>query len=260
MDNKNYYELFDWSAANLDNHLKDKITKILMTIPRDVQNIIDIGCGDGTITNQLGKKFDVIAVDRSKNALNFVKTKRLRSSSDEIGVASNKFDLVFSSEVLEHLTDDIFEATVSEIKRLTRRYIYLTFPNNENIEKNYIKCPQCSFIFNRSYHLRKINLKFIKGLFSEFEVVNAFEFGTKIRGYNLFLGRIKHALSPAESWIPKFWINPAQVATLCPSCNHKFMINPKFHPVGFICDAFNTFLSPKKPYQLFIIMKRKTES
>ncbi|MGD9488331.1 MAG: class I SAM-dependent methyltransferase [Calditrichaceae bacterium] len=258
MDNKSYYESFDWTAANLDNHLKDKIKQILLTIPHDVQNLIDIGCGDGTITNQLGNKFNVIAVDRSRNALNFVTTKRLRASSDKIGAATNKFDLVFSSEVLEHLPDEVFESTISEIKRLSRKYIYLTFPNNENVEKNYIKCPQCAFIFNRSYHMRKLNLKIIKELFSDFDVIKSFEFGTKIRRYNGLLAVIKHAIAPPESWIPKRWIKTTQAGTLCPNCNKKFLITPKIHAVAFICDLLNILLSPKKPYQLFVLLRRKS--
>lgn len=73
MDNKNVYEKFDWEQLQTKN-LLNKIEIINEFIPDDVKSIIDIGCGNGIITNMLSAKYDVTGVDRSEKALSFVTT------------------------------------------------------------------------------------------------------------------------------------------------------------------------------------------
>lgn len=131
LDNSAYYEHFDWEKSNLSVRLRSKIEKIFEFMPEDVKTIMDIGCGDGTITNELAKKYDVTGVDRSKTALSFVKTKKILSSSEKIDVPDKSFDMVFTSELLEHLENEVFYVTIKEIKRISKKYIFLTVLNNE---------------------------------------------------------------------------------------------------------------------------------
>lgn len=95
MDSKELYEKFDWDSLK-EEHLKSKIVKILEAIPPNVSGIIDIGCGNGAITNAIGKIYDVTGVDRSESALKFVKTKKIQASSDSIPVDDHSFDMVAS--------------------------------------------------------------------------------------------------------------------------------------------------------------------
>ena len=256
MDNINYYEQFDWAKANLAEKLIEKIIVIKKNIPKDVFTIIDIGCGNGIISNSLNDEFNIYAVDRSRNALQYVKTKKILSSADNLGISSNTFDLVLSSEMLEHLAEDIFIRAINELKRISKKYIFITVPNDENIRKKLAKCPSCDMIFNTVYHLRRINLDLIKSLFPEYHVIKSFTFGNKMRDYSQFLEKIKHKFSPASSWIPNYWTKDGRRATMCPSCSTKFDIPYKFHPIGFICDVLNVLVSKKKMNQLFVLLEK----
>ncbi|HPS28159.1 MAG TPA: class I SAM-dependent methyltransferase, partial [Bacteroidales bacterium] len=93
IDNKKYYEQYQWDVID-ESGLSGKIQKILETIPQDVVSIIDIGCGNGIITNELGKKFTVLGVDRSANALTHVKTEKLQASSADIPLPDASYDMV----------------------------------------------------------------------------------------------------------------------------------------------------------------------
>lgn len=216
LDNELFYEHLDWVEYSGETKLKRKTEKIFETIPSDVEAIIDIGCGDGTITNQLAKKYDVTGVDRSKTALSFVKTKKILSSSEKIDVPDKSFDMVFSSELLEHLEDQSFHDTIVEMKRISRRYIFITVPNSETIEKDLIKCPDCGWIYNRSYHLRSINLEKLMSYFPEYKIIKSFEYGAGKRGYNRHLTILKHKLSPPSSWMPPRWTHKSEWETFCP--------------------------------------------
>jgi len=255
MDNKELYEKFDWSSLK-EEHLRDKISQIFNNIPPYVTNIIDIGCGNGVITNELSKKYDVTAVDRSQAALKFVNTKILNSSSDNIPLEDDKFDMIFSSELLEHLTLDVLKGTISEFKRLSKKYIFITVPNDENPDKLSIACPKCNYKYNSPNHLRSFNTKNLSSLFPEYKMINTFTFGKKIRYYNKYILKLKTSISPSKSWIPYYWMPKEKRETTCPSCETTF-INPyKFNLLSFGCDLLNIVVSPKKPYWLFMVFEK----
>jgi ubiquinone/menaquinone biosynthesis C-methylase UbiE len=256
MDNTEYYEKFDWEKANLNEKLKNKVECILNQIPARVKLILDVGCGDGAISNALNSKFEIIALDRSRNALKNVQAKKIISSAEALGVGDFSCDLVFSSEMIEHLTDSDFEKALSEMKRVSKKYVFLTFPVDENIEKELVECQRCGYRFNKIYHLRKLNLQIIKPYFTEYKIKNSFNFGKKIRRYNKFLGNIKHKYSPPNSWIPPRWTPDNRRSTMCPNCQYHFEIPYEFNLVATACDLLNILFSPKKPYQLFILFEK----
>jgi ubiquinone/menaquinone biosynthesis C-methylase UbiE len=254
MANPEYWER-EW-RAEFNTYYQLKIEKIIDTIPSDVNSVIDIGCGNGVITNELAEKFDITGVDRSQKALNAVQTKKIRASCDHIELPDMSFDLVFSSEMLEHLEHDLFKGAIHEMKRLTKKYIFITVPNDENINKYLVECPNCKQIFNKTYHLRRINLDVITTEFPEYKVIDHFTFGKKMRDYHPLLEKIKHEFSPPHAWIPNLWTPDGYRNTLCPKCATEFEIPYKFHAIGFFCDIINTIISPKKRHQLFVLLEK----
>ena len=257
MDSKEYYEKFDWDYAKLDQKIKDKIDLIIIAIPSEVKSVVDVGCGDGTITNELNKKFKVTAIDRSFNALKYVTSNKTQASADLLPIKSKSTDLVFSSEMIEHLPETIFINAVAELKRISNKYIFLTFPNDENIEKQVTQCPKCKFNFNKSYHLRSINIEIIRKLFPEYKVVIQFEYGMKIRGYKKVLSSLKHKFTPPIAWIPSFWTPNQKRTTMCPSCEEEFEIPYKFNLPAYSLDMMNILVSKKRPYQLCVLLEKK---
>jgi SAM-dependent methyltransferase len=256
MDSRAYYENFNWEEAKLSEKLGSKIQKIISIIPGDVNSILDVGCGDGVISKGLQTKYKVFATDRSINSLKYVETEKFQSSTDNLPVQTQSIDLVFSSEMIEHLPDEIFYNALDEFRRVSKKYIMLTFPNNENLEKNLVQCPNCNSRFNKSYHLRSITANSIQVFFSEYKLINSFTVGTRIRGYNNSLSAIKHKFTPSSVWIPKHWTPDGRRSTMCPKCNTKFDIPYNFSLFAYACDALNMVLSPKKPYQICVLLEK----
>lgn len=256
MDNKIFYEEFDWDGFKEDT-LKEKVKKVLEVIPDEVNSIVDVGCGNGIITNVLTQHYDVIAVDRSAKALSYVQARSVQSSADDIPLESESTDMVFSSEMLEHLEEDVLNGSIAEFKRISKKYIFITVPNDENPDKLSIECPKCNYIFNRPNHLRSFNKKSITGLFPEYEVLKSFTFGKKVRYYNPRILNIKKKYTPSTSWVPYYWISKNDRQAICPSCEHSFYYEYKFNPFAFTLDIVNVILSSKKPYWLFVLLKKK---
>jgi SAM-dependent methyltransferase len=255
MDNKNFYEQYQWHSIDKVG-LDSKIKRIIGTIPNDVVSVIDIGCGNGVITNELAGKYDVTGVDRSRRALESLKTKSVCASSDAIPLPDLSFDLVFSSEMLEHLDNQTLSASIDEMKRLSKKYILITVPNAENLNKFLVKCPNCKFRFNHSYHLQSLDITRLTKLFTGFTVKNYFEYGPGVRTYNNMLSRWKVRMCPSASWFPYFANHTKDEQNMCPSCEHVFYHNYRFHLLAFGIDVLNVLISPKRPYWIFMLFEK----
>jgi len=109
-------------------HMKRMLRGILQTI--DYRSVIDVGCGQGHNLPLLveGRSLDrVTGIDVSKPALERAK-ERVNADFHQLDVQQDaldgKWDLVFSSLVLEHLPDD--EAALRNIRRMAGRHVLIT--------------------------------------------------------------------------------------------------------------------------------------
>ncbi len=238
-----------------------KVDRIRAVIPDDVRSIIDIGCGNGLITNELARDFDVLGADINASKLEFVNAPHIQASCDQIPRPDHSFDLVFSSEMIEHLPDKLFLRTLEEFERLSRKYILITVPNNEPLHKLQVQCEKCHKRYHKNGHLQSFTKGSIKKLFPSWKIVKLEEFGKPVRGYKKWLADLKHTFTPPESWIPSHWVKTQGVPYhFCLHCGAKNHIRSRYHVLSFILDSFNTLISPKFPSHLLICLERKSIS
>ncbi len=86
------------------------------------ENVIDIGCGYGDFINNINAK-NRYAIDLNpdaagylSDAIKFYSTK----ATDLSCIADSSIDIAFSSNLLEHLTDDELEKSISEFWRILK--------------------------------------------------------------------------------------------------------------------------------------------
>lgn len=130
--------------------------------------VLNIGIGNGALERlALAKGVDIWSLDPSERAV-----ERLRERlglveqihcgySQAMPFAENGFDAVVMSEVLEHLDDNVLQATLQEVHRVLRpggRFIG-TVPARENLADLQIVCPQCGIQFHRWGHVRSFDVK-----------------------------------------------------------------------------------------------------
>jgi ubiquinone/menaquinone biosynthesis C-methylase UbiE len=113
----------------------DHVAKLLGLRQREIQNVLEVGCGTGDVIARLtalkiGNEFvGVDVVDPKMNNdtvrdipnLSFV-----RQTTDTLPFEDASFDLVVASHVLEHVTDE--RHFLKELARVSRRYIYVEVP------------------------------------------------------------------------------------------------------------------------------------
>lgn len=106
---------------------------------RPNQIILDLGCGTGYFANVLSKKGKVIGLEIEEESLKFAakkyknKAKFVVGSGLDLPFKNNSFNVVLTSEVIEHVPDD--KTFLYEIKRVLKRNgtLILTTECNEGI-------------------------------------------------------------------------------------------------------------------------------
>ena len=229
---------------------KYKISCIVNNIPNEVKTILDVGCGNGVITNVLSKKYEVTGVDFSSEALKYLECSTICCSTDEIPVEDNSYDMVFSSQMLEHLTIPVLEKTISEFKRITKKYIFITVPHNEFLDKNFTKCPKCGHILNVSGHLQSFSFKKLQNLFiDEYKAADYDVFGAMQRQYNKILLYVRQNLGNR-------YFNPSAY-TFCENCENTDFPIVKGNLISKLCNGLNLLVSRKKLYWMLMIFEKK---
>ncbi len=238
-----------WNNYDISNEIKKKVQIVKQFIAPDVQSIIDIGCGNGIITNELSNDYNITGVDFSYEALHFVQCKKIQCSSDKMAIHGHSFDMVFSSELIEHLPLEMLKETISEFKRIAQKYIFITVPNNENLPKNYIKCPKCMDIFHSYGHLNSFTAQALTDIVGrDFVPVKMGYYGAIVRDYNKTLLRIRHKVANK-------WFQPSE-NTICPHCGNRTFESQKGNVISKFCNGLNNIISSQRPYWLFVLFKK----
>lgn len=226
MSTVDFYE-FHWEQKGGllkdDPYIQEKINLVLKIIPEEVETIADIGCGDGAITNELAKyNYIVTGIDQSEKALGHLSTdvKTIMSDAGSIPLKENSIDLIFSSQMLEHLDDSTFIQAVNEIKRIANRYILITVPNNEDLRKRYAKCINCGTEFHLYGHLRSFTVKRLSKLFPGYSLRVQTVCGFLEEQSFRFTSYLKNKLSNNYFYVDS-------IATKCPSCDQIITPNTK---------------------------------
>lgn len=109
--------------------------------------ILDAGCGQGdVVTYLLSKGFHAVGCDVSdvgvqKNNPHLLQENRFyKTTLSKLPFENNSFDLIFCSEVLEHIPEEEIQATINEFYRVTNNIAFLTISLRPSSENNKYHC------------------------------------------------------------------------------------------------------------------------
>jgi len=216
--NMSYYD-FGWrqigGKLSQNHYIAEKTKIILVMIPEECSTVVDVGCGDGAITNVLAEKYEATGIDLSEVALRYLsnRTSPILGSADYLPFKDEGTDLVLTSELLEHLPNEVFLKTVSEIKRIAKKYILVSVPNNEKLRKRFTKCNFCGFEFHIYGHLRSFDLGKLAGYFDGY-----------VAKYSMVCGALEEKsfdmIYYVKNKIANSYASISTVSILCPNCKN----------------------------------------
>jgi predicted TPR repeat methyltransferase len=147
---------------SLSNRLSERegsrLDETLAAVDGVPTTILDCGGGVGLLANALDRSFpkaNVILADMSMNQLLRARV-RHRVAADALALpfASAAFDLVVSTEVLEHIPEEYVATAFAELRRVARRDMIVTVPNSEDLDRVRLKCTSCGTSYHPHGHQR----------------------------------------------------------------------------------------------------------
>lgn len=94
-------------------------------------SLLDVGCGNGFFSYYFKDFYRAIGLDFSEYMLNKNSCDlKVCGSANKLPFKNNSFDIVFCSNLLHHLENT--QETVSEMKRVSCKYVILSEPNRYN--------------------------------------------------------------------------------------------------------------------------------
>ena len=220
----------------------NRVKKTLSWLPEDAKVILDVGCGDGRVTNQLDHATSVFGTDTNMEKLSLFNHHRCCASSNFLPFPDKTFDLVLITEVLEHLPEHVFNKSREELSRVSRKYILASVPYNERLRNQLVRCPVCKTLFNAWGHLKSFKEKVMPGLFPGFKRINFSYIGEQEQDYNPLLLFIRQTIG--NSFLP------TDTNIVCTKCNNVFTPTINRNIIPRICDFIN--------YKLFSAKIRMT--
>ena len=247
-DQKEVWENYDDNITQI-NRAKETIN----LIPEDVKSVLDIGCGNGIVTNMIEKPF-VVGLDFAKIPLTQVETNAVQASIDRLPTKSKTFDLIILTEVLEHLDDEIYIKAIEEIKRLKGNYILITVPFDENVELGLCKCSVCGNLFHGSHHYRRFDNSWFNEEFPEYSM-EKIKYASYSIPPNEKLDNIKY----------KFGVHTYSEVAVCNRCGNRpirpnRILKRTFDGLNILSIVIKMFLKIRRPYHQMVLLKRRERS
>lgn len=208
------YELetsFDRKALQLP-HGRRKAHLFAAITPNDCTSVLDAGGGTGWATIEMRKGRRVVTLDSSAASLSHASGETVLGDVDKLPFEDKSFDMVLSSQVLEHLPCDVLKRATGEMDRVAKRYLLVSVPYREALETRFVRCGACGEAFHPDYHCRAFTerdlaMQFPGWVMAEWHVFGALRWAVGVDP--LRPARLKHS-----NW----QLPPAPNTTVCPRC------------------------------------------
>jgi SAM-dependent methyltransferase len=214
---RKYYEQADLWDRPVDAANRNRIEATLRLVPGDTTSILDLGCGQGVITNHLSATVTTTAFDLSAAALKHVaaSARRVQGSGLALPFRDQSFDLVLASEVIEHFPDAEQAAILAEITRVARKYVLIGVPAEEDIAGATVRCTSCGVFYHVNHHYRSYNAAAME----------------RLTGWKLFrldaCGGPRALVHPLLRWLGRRVGGTFETPhALCPTCASPYVVKP----------------------------------
>jgi len=231
----NYYEQEQlWGSNQLQERELRRIAATLDVIPRSASSVLDVGCGDGRLTNRLTARAGrVVGADISQEALRHVRAETVLASVTDLPFETRAFEGVVTSDMLEHLPDQEYMQALSEIRRIADLWVVIGVPWRQQLARGTRRCAQCGSTFHVNYHQRSYSRRSLKRVLApEFRLVRLEHSGGEVRRYSPVLLWIRQQIGGVWAVTRK---------TICPNCGTIQFPGPikERNAVSHLCDRID---------------------
>lgn len=248
---KEYLRLFEISKTGVES-IDNAVETLLHILPEDAETILDIGSGPGYVNRNIPASYNVLAMDIDENILKDNIRKWCVGDILNIGLEDKSVEMSMACDVLEHIEKDLLKKAVSELERVSNKYIYIQVPFKEYLGESIALCSECGEKWHVNYHKNSFDFNGLKELLSDEWEVKTVAFTGEVLDYNSSqnAGKILDGMN----------INHHEVENWkCPSCGgNTIKVNQEYLDIANEVDqTFNVESTPCRYSEIGILFERK---
>ncbi|MBM4226281.1 MAG: methyltransferase domain-containing protein [Gammaproteobacteria bacterium] len=124
--------------------------------PKNMRTALDVGCGDGKITHTLAERLNTSfhGFDGSREALSRLRLPSTHGDVSTLPFVNDAFDVVLTTDVFEHLPDQVEQAAWQELFRVARDWVFIAVPFREELQDASTICANCGEQYHVNWHHR----------------------------------------------------------------------------------------------------------
>jgi len=124
---------------------QERVRSLLELIPsNDVRSVLDVGARDGYLSTRIAERGSrVVALDLETPMIQHPGVECIKGNAVALEFPDGAFDVVLCAEVLEHIPHGMLERACSEIERVSRGYILIGVPYQQDTRVGRTTCQNC---------------------------------------------------------------------------------------------------------------------
>jgi SAM-dependent methyltransferase len=125
--------------------------------PEGATTALDVGCGDGKLTRVLAAEKPqtrFTGLDSSAEALSRLPLESVLGSATALPFDDASFDLVMSTDALEHIPDSDESTAWTELFRVASNWVVVAVPFREELSDAMARCATCGERYHVNWHQR----------------------------------------------------------------------------------------------------------
>lgn len=131
-------------------------------VPKRVRSILDVGVGVGTVSNQFVRDYEVTGLDIDERVMDGFLGKKVVGSILDLPFGDAEFDLVMCNDVIEHIDPRSVPLAISELCRVSSRFLTIGVPYSEPLSTGLVRCADCGSQHHANGHLHSIGIEEIR--------------------------------------------------------------------------------------------------
>jgi SAM-dependent methyltransferase len=148
-----------------------RTSDLLWLLPKNRQSVLDIGARDGHFSALLTEYFSqVTALDLQKPRFEIPRVVNVAGDVTKLDFASDSFDCVFCTEVLEHIPD--VQRACNEIVRVAKHEVIIGVPFKQDIRVGRCSCHACGKINPPWGHVNSFDSRKLAKLFPGLRLIS----------------------------------------------------------------------------------------
>ncbi|QLC73631.1 methyltransferase domain-containing protein [Pseudomonas sp. LPB0260] len=128
--------------------------------PTGIASVLDVGCGDGKLTSRLRAPGapTIVGLDSSGEALARLQLDGVLGKAQALPFPSAAFDLVMSTDTLEHMPDAEEVSAWDELFRVAAKAVMVAVPFREELLDATTRCAECGHCYHVNWHQRSYDI------------------------------------------------------------------------------------------------------